>query len=261
MMRSLWTAATGMVAQQTNIDVISNNLANVNTTGFKKSRAEFEDLMYQTLAVAGTLNEGGNRLPTGFQVGMGVRPVSVHKFFSQGSFNNTGNSLDMAIEGQGFFRLTDPNGNDVYTRAGNFKLDNNGRIVNANGYPLQPEFTVPTDATTITITEKGRISASDSSGNELAGADITIFNFVNPAGLNAMGRNLYMETEGSGAPLQGTPGDTNFGTIAQGYLETSNVEMVDEMVGLIIGQRAYEVNSKAMTTSDTMLQTAINVKR
>lgn len=260
MMRSLWTAATGMVAQQTNIDVISNNLANVNTTAFKKSRAEFEDLMYQTLSVAGTLNESGNRLPTGFQVGMGVRPVSVHKFFSQGSFKNTGNTLDIAIEGQGFFRLNQ-DGNDVYTRAGNFKLDNNGRIVNANGYPLQPEFTVPDTAVTVTITEKGRISALDSNGQELAAADIPTYNFVNPAGLKAMGRNIYVETDGSGAATQGTPGDNNFGTLAQGYLEMSNVEMVDEMVGLIIGQRAYEVNSKAMTTSDALLQTAINVKR
>lgn len=260
MMRSLWTAATGMVAQQTNIDVISNNLANVNTTAFKKSRAEFEDLMYQTLSVAGTLNASGDRLPTGFQVGMGVRPVSVHKFFSQGSFKNTGNTLDIAIEGQGFFKLNQ-DGEDVYTRAGNFKLDNNGRIVNANGYALQPEFTVPNTATTVTITEKGRISALDSNGQELAAADIPIYNFVNPAGLKAMGRNVYVETDGSGAATQGTPGDDNFGTLAQGYLETSNVEMVDEMVGLIIGQRAYEVNSKAMTTSDSLLQTAINVKR
>ena len=189
-----------------------------------------------------------------------MRPVTVHKFFTQGSFSNTGNTLDVAIEGQGFFKL-DQNGNDVYTRAGNFKLDNNGRIVNANGYPLQPEFTVPTDTSTLTISEKGRISALDANGKEIAGADLTIYNFVNPAGLKATGRNLYVETDGSGAPTEGTPGDTNFGTLAQGYLETSNVEMVDEMVGLIIGQRAYEVNSKSMTTSDSLLQTAINVKR
>ncbi|PKN09786.1 MAG: flagellar basal-body rod protein FlgG [Deltaproteobacteria bacterium HGW-Deltaproteobacteria-8] len=260
MMRSLWTAATGMVAQQTHIDVLSNNLANVNTVGFKKSRAEFEDLMYQTMSIAGALNEGGNRLPTGFQVGMGVRPVTVHKFFSEGALQNTGNQLDISIEGQGFFRLNQ-NGNDVYTRAGNFKLDNNGRIVNANGYPLQPEFTIPSGTATVVITEKGHISAMDKAGTELAGADITIYNFVNPAGLNAQGRNLYTETDGSGAATAGTPGDTNFGTLAQGFLEGSNVEMVDEMVGLIIGQRAYEVNSKALTTSDTMLQTAINVKR
>ncbi len=260
MMRSLWTAATGMVAQQTNIDVISNNLANVNTTGFKKSRAEFEDLMYQTLRIAGVENEGGQRLPTGMQVGMGVRPVTVHKFFSQGDFQNTGNPLDMAIEGQGFF-LLDQNGEDVYTRAGAFKLDDQGRVVNANGYALQPEFVVPAETVNVVVTERGHISALDRNGQELAATDIPIYTFINPAGLNAIGRNLYTTTEASGDATQGTPGDTNFGTIAQGFLEMSNVEMVDEMVGLIVGQRAYEVNSKAITTADALLQTAINVKR
>lgn len=260
MMRSLWTAATGMVAQQTHIDVLSNNLANVNTTGFKKSRAEFEDLMYQTLRMAGTINEGGNRIPTGMQVGMGVRPVTVHKFFSEGNLQNTGNPLDIAIEGEGFF-LVDRNGEDVYTRAGSFKLDNDGRLVTAQGYPLQPEFTVPSDTVSVAVTEDGHIAALDSSGQELAGADIQTYNFINPAGMNAVGRNLYKETEASGPATAGTPGDTNFGTLAQGFLEGSNVEMVDEMVGLIIGQRAFEVNSKAITTSDAMLQTAINVKR
>ena len=260
MMRSLWTAATGMVAQQTHIDVLSNNLANVNTTGFKKSRAEFEDLMYQTLRIAGTLNEGGGRVPTGLQVGMGVRPVTVHKFFTQGNFQNTGNTLDVAIEGEGFF-LVDMNGQDVYTRAGSFKLDNDGRVVTPNGYALQPEFTVPAETVNLVITEDGHIAALDNSGAELAAADIDLYNFINPSGLNAVGRNLYVETEASGAPVQGTPGEDNFGILAQGFLEGSNVEMVDEMVGLIIGQRAFEVNSKAITTSDTMLQTAINVKR
>ena len=260
MMRSLWTAATGMVAQQTNIDVMSNNLANVNTTGFKKSRAEFEDLMYQTLRIAGSVNEGGNRIPTGLQVGMGVRPVTVHKFFTQGDFQNTGNPLDMAIEGDGFF-LLDQNGQDVYTRAGAFKLDNEGRVVTANGYTLQPEFVVPAETVNVVITERGHISALDANGQELAATDIPIYTFINPAGLNAVGRNLFMETEASGPATQGTPGDTNFGTLSQGYLEMSNVEMVDEMVGLIVGQRAYEVNSKAITTADALLQTAINIKR
>ncbi|SKA86532.1 flagellar basal-body rod protein FlgG [Paucidesulfovibrio gracilis DSM 16080] len=260
MMRSLWTAATGMVAQQTHIDVLSNNLANVNTTGFKKSRAEFEDLMYQTLRMAGTINEGGNRIPTGLQVGMGVRPVTVHKFFSEGNLQNTGNPLDIAIEGDGFF-LVDRNGEDVYTRAGSFKIDNDGRVVTAQGYALQPEFTVPSDTVSLAVTEDGHIAALDASGQELAAADIQIYNFINPAGLNAVGRNLYRESEASGPATAGTPGDTNFGTLAQGFLEGSNVEMVDEMVGLIIGQRAFEVNSKAITTSDAMLQTAINVKR
>ncbi|MEF2145068.1 MAG: flagellar basal-body rod protein FlgG [Desulfovibrionaceae bacterium] len=260
MMRSLWTAATGMVAQQTHIDVLSNNLANVNTTGFKKSRAEFEDLMYQTLRMAGTVNEAGNRIPTGMQIGMGVRPVTVHKFFSQGNFQNTGNPLDISIEGEGFF-LVDRNGQDVYTRAGSFKLDSEGRMVTAQGYPLQPEFTVPPDTVSVVVTEQGHIAALDKSGQELSAADIQLYNFINPAGLNSVGRNLYVATEASGAAVTGTPGDENFGTLAQGFLEGSNVEMVDEMVGLIIGQRAFEVNSKAITTSDAMLQTAINVKR
>ncbi len=260
MMRSLWTAATGMVAQQVHIDVLSNNLANVNTTGFKKSRAEFEDLMYQTIRLAGTMNETGNRIPTGMQVGMGVRPVTVHKFFSQGNFQNTGNPLDVAIEGDGFF-LVDRNGEDVYTRDGSFKLNNEGKLVTANGYTLQPEFTVPADTVNVVITETGHIAALDAAGTELSAADIQLYSFTNPAGLNAMGRNLYVATEASGPAVSGTPGTDHFGTMAQGFLEGSNVEMVDEMVGLIISQRAFEVNSKAITTSDAMLQTAINVKR
>ena len=260
MMRSLWTAATGMIAQQTHIDVLSNNLANVNTTGFKKSRAEFEDLMYQTMRIAGTVNEGGNRIPTGMQVGMGVRPVTVHKFFAQGDFQNTGNPLDVAIEGNGFF-LLDANGEDVYTRDGTFKLDDEGRVVNANGYVLQPEFLVPEDAVNLVISETGHIAALDAGGEELAATDIEIYDFINPAGLNAVGRNIFRETEASGPATAGTPGEDQYGSLAQGFLEGSNVEMVDEMVGLIIGQRAYEANSKAITTSDHMLQMAINVKR
>ncbi|XPV75221.1 MAG: flagellar basal-body rod protein FlgG [Desulfovibrio sp.] len=260
MIRSLWTAATGMVAQQKHIDVLSNNLANVNTTAFKKSRAEFEDLMYQTVRIAGTQNEAGNLTPTGMQIGMGVRPVTVHKFFKQGDLQNTQNSLDLAIEGSGFF-LVDANGQDAYTRSGSFKLDNDGRIVTAQGYPLQPEFTVPADTKNLVVTEDGHISAQDKSGNELAGADLQIYDFINPAGLSAQGRNIYFETPASGAAVAGTPGEDNFGSLAQGFLEGSNVEMVDEMVGLIVGQRAYEMNSKAITTSDSLLQTAINVKR
>ncbi|ACS79074.1 MULTISPECIES: flagellar basal-body rod protein FlgG [Maridesulfovibrio] len=260
MMRSLWTAATGMVAQQTHIDVLSNNLANVNTQGFKKSRVEFEDLMYQTMRIAGSETEGGNRLPTGMQIGMGVKEVSIHKFFSQGSFESTGNPLDIAIEGNGFF-LVDRNGEDAYTRSGAFKLDSDGRLVTSNGYPLQPEFTVPAEAVNVVVSEDGHIAALDKNGTELSSADITIYDFINEAGLNAVGKNLYVETEASGAAIQGTPGEDNFGTLAQGYLEGSNVELVDEMVGLIVGQRAYETNSKAITTSDSMLQTAINVKR
>ena len=260
MMRSLWTAATGMVAMQTHIDTLSNNLANVNTTGFKKSRAEFEDLMYQTLQIAGTQTQNGGRLPVGMQIGMGVRPVTVHKFFSQGDFKNTGNPLDMAIEGEGFFRVQ-MNGEDVYTRAGAFKLDNEGRVVTPGGHILQPEFTVPPETVSVVVTETGHISALDKDGTALAETDIELYRFQNPAGLTAIGRNFYRESEASGDAVAGTPGDENYGTIAQGYLEGSNVEMVDEMVGLIVGQRAYEINSKAITTSDGMLQTAINIKR
>ncbi|NDV17842.1 flagellar basal-body rod protein FlgG [Pseudodesulfovibrio sp. JC047] len=260
MMRSLWTSATGMVAMQTHIDTLSNNLANVNTTGFKKSRAEFEDLMYQTLQIAGSQNATGGRTPVGMQIGMGVRPVTVHKFFTQGDFKNTGNPLDMAIEGDGFFKVMQ-NDEEVYTRAGSFKLDDEGRVVTAGGWPLQPEFTVPPETVSVVVTENGNIAALDKDGTSLAEADIDIYRFQNPAGLIATGRNFYRESEASGAAVSGTPGDENFGTIAQGFLEGSNVEMVDEMVGLIVGQRAFEINSKAITTSDGMLQTAINIKR
>ncbi|NJB66985.1 flagellar basal-body rod protein FlgG [Desulfobaculum xiamenense] len=260
MMRSLWTAATGMVAQQLNIDVISNNLANVNTIGFKKSRAEFEDLMYQNLKIAGSPTEAGGRIPTGMQVGMGVKPTTVHKFFTQGDFQNTNNPLDMVIEGDGFFQV-DVNGESAYTRAGAFKLDNEGRVVTANGYVLQPEFTVPVETANIVVTENGHMAALDKNGEELAATDITLFNFINPAGMKSVGKNLYIPTEASGDANEGTPGEDNTGTIAQGFIEMSNVEIVDEMVAMIVGQRAYEINSKAVTTSDQMLQIANQLKR
>ncbi len=260
MMRSLWTAATGMVAQQLNIDVISNNLANVNTAGFKKSRAEFEDLMYQTMKIAGSATDGDNTIPVGIQVGMGVRPTAVHKFFTQGDFQNTGNALDIAIEGEGFFQV-EVGDQLMYTRAGAFKLDQDGTIVTANGYVLQPEFAVPAETKSLSISETGRISALDTNGEEIAGADLPLFTFINPAGLDARGRNLYVPTEASGDAVEGVPGTDNVGTIAQGFLEMSNVEVVDEMVTMIVGQRAYEMNSKAIQTSDSMLQVAVNLKR
>ena len=188
MMRSLYTGATGMVAQQLNIDVISNNLANVNTTGFKKSRAEFEDLMYQTMKIAGSITEGDNRLPVGIQVGMGVRPTAVHKFFTQGDFQNTGNALDVAVEGDGFFQV-DVNGELMYTRAGSFKLNQDGTVVTANGYILQPEFAVPAETKNISISSTGHIAALDSEGQEIAGAEIPLYTFINPAGLDARGQD------------------------------------------------------------------------
>jgi flagellar basal-body rod protein FlgG len=260
MMRSLWSATTGMIAMQTQIDTMSNNLANVNTVGFKKSRAEFEDLMYQTLRVAGTETVGGERLPSGLQIGLGVKPTTVHKFFSQGDLQNTGNQLDIAIQGEGFFKI-DVNGNDRYTRAGSFQPNQDGTIVTANGYPLQPEFAVPTGTKNITVTEDGHLAALDENGAELGSVDIPLYTFINPAGLSAEGRNLYSTTEASGDAEEVTPGDQNAGLLTQGYLEMSNVQLVDEMVGLIVGQRAYEANSKGITTADGMLQTAINVKR
>ncbi len=260
MMRSLYTGATGMTAQQLNIDVISNNLANVNTAGFKKSRAEFEDLMYQTMRIAGSVTEGDNRVPVGIQVGMGVRPLAVHKFFTQGDFQNTGNPLDVAIEGDGFFQVQ-VGDQLLYTRAGAFKLNADGTVVTANGYVLQPEFAVPADTKSISISETGHMAALDANNQELAAVEIPLYTFVNPAGLDARGRNLYAPTEASGNSVEGVPGELNVGTLAQGFLEMSNVEVVDEMVNMIVGQRAYEMNSKSIQTSDAMLQTAVNLKR
>ncbi len=260
MMRSLWTAASGMVAQQLNIDVISNNLSNVNTASFKKSRAEFEDLMYQNMRIAGSTQQNDQAVPVGMQVGMGVRSVAVHKFFSQGDFQNTGNPLDIAIEGDGFFQVA-VGDQQMYTRAGAFKLNSEGTIVTANGYTLQPEFTVPAETRSIAVSENGYVACIDSNGEEIASTDIPLYTFINPAGLDARGRNLYMPTDASGDATEGVPGEENVGTLTQGFLEMSNVEIVDEMVNMITGQRAYEMNSKSIQTSDTMLQTAIQLKR
>ncbi len=260
MMRSLWTGASGMVAQQLNIDVISNNLSNVNTASFKKSRAEFEDLMYQNMRIAGSTTEGDNNVPVGMQVGMGVRPLSVHKFFTQGDFQNTGNPLDIAIEGDGFFQVA-VGDQLMYTRSGSFKLNDEGTIVTANGYVLQPEFQVPTETAAVAISENGVVTCLDASGEEIASTDIPLYTFINAAGLDAKGRNLYGETQASGAAIEGVPGEENVGTLAQSFLEMSNVDVVEEMVNMIVGQRAYEMNSKAIQTSDTMLQTAVQLKR
>ncbi|MBF0480355.1 MAG: flagellar basal-body rod protein FlgG [Desulfovibrionaceae bacterium] len=260
MMRSLYTATTGMVAMQMQIDVMSNNLANVSTVGFKKSRAEFEDLMYQTQNVAGAQTVQGNLIPTGLQVGLGVRPTTVHKYFAQGDFQNTGNPLDLAIEGDGFFKV-DYNGTDAYTRAGSFELNQNGQVVTSDGYVLQPAFTVPQNTSSIVVTENGTLTALAKDGTTLGTSTMSLYTFTNPAGLTAKGRNLYQVSEASGAAQENTPGQNDAGTIAQGYLEMSNVQLVDEMVGLITAQRAYEANSKVITTADAMLSTAMGVKR
>jgi len=260
MLRALKTAALGMTAQQLNVDVIANNLANVNTTGFKKSRTDFQDLMYQTLSEAGSVTSTGNQIPTGIQIGMGTMPVGVQKIFTQGDFKETGNQLDMAIEGKGFFKVIS-NEEERYTRSGDFKLDTNGNIVTPNGDPLQPGMTIPTDAVSIKIDKTGTVTAFDTAGAGTSVGVIELYNFPNPAGLFSLGHNLYRPTDASGEAISGTAGSEGMGTIAQGFLENSNVDVVEEMVAMIIAQRAYEINSKAVQTADSMMQLANNIKR
>jgi flagellar basal-body rod protein FlgG len=262
MLRSLWTAASGMEAQALNIDVLSHNLANVNTTGFKKGRADFQDLMYETLRMAGSPSTTSTQVPTGIQVGLGTRTAAIQKIFLQGDYKATKNELDMAIEGDGFFQITKPDGEIAYSRDGSFKLDSDGRIVTSDGFLLEPEISVPPDAMTISIGIDGTVSvlqAGQSEPNEIG--TIELGNFINPAGLNSIGRNLYLPTAASGDVVTGTAGEDGFGTIAQGFLEMSNVSVVEEMVKLISAQRAYEINSKAIQASDEMLQLANNIKR
>lgn len=262
MMRSLWTAASGMIAQQGNIDVISNNLANTNTTGFKKSRTDFQDLMYQKMQQPGASSGADTQVPTGIQIGLGVRQVATQKIYTEGSFQATGNSLDMAIEGEGFYQITMEDGTISYTRDGSFKRDSQGRIVTSEGYPLEPAITIPETATSVSISSGGLVTATipgQTTPQELG--QIQIARFVNPSGLDSMGRNLLKETAASGAPVVTNPGTDGAGTIVQNYLEMSNVQVVEEMVNMIVAQRAYEINSKAITTSDTMLETAVNLKR
>lgn len=262
MLRTLWTAATGMQAQNLNIDVISNNLANVNTVGFKRSRADFQDLLYETLRPAGVASAAGNEVPTGIQIGHGVRPVATQKIFLQGDFQHTKNQLDMAIEGAGFFQVLQPNGETAYTRAGAFKVDGEGRAVTSDGYLMTPEITIPADATAISVGADGTVSVLQAGAAEATEiGSVELVNFINPAGLRGIGRNLMLETTASGAPIAGTPGEDGLGTIAQGFVEMSNVNVVDEMVGMITAQRAYELNSKAIQAADDMLQTAATIKR
>lgn len=256
MIKSLTTAATGMQAQQTNMDVISNNLANVSTAGFKRSRAEFEDLMYQTLKEPGAVSGMNAISPTGVQTGLGVRTAAIQKDFEIGAGKITKNALDLQIEGPGFFPVQLPDGQIGYTRDGQFKKDPAGRIVDKNGNPLQPEVVIPPNAQGVDIAANGQVSVTV--GNSLVPqpvGQIQIVNFVNPAGLKAMGKNLFMPSGSSGLPIQGQPGINGLGELAQGQVETSNVNIVEEMVNMITAQRAYETNSKAMQASDQMLQT------
>lgn len=262
MMRSLWTAASGMTAQQLQVDVIANNLANVSTSGFKKSKCNFQDLLYQTMRYPGAAFSDNNQIPTAFQIGLGTRPVSVQKLFTQGDFKMTGNELDISIEGPGFFQLIMPGGETAYTRDGAFKINSEGTVVNSDGYPIEPEVTIPEDTTGISIGADGTVSVMQAGQTGFSEVGrIVLVRFINPAGLLAAGRNAFLETDASGSPIEGTPGEDGLGTLTQGALEMSNVNMVQEMVDMIVAQRAYEINSKAIQTSDDMLQTITNLKR
>lgn len=255
MMKALNTAATGMLAQQTSIDVTANNLANVNTTGFNRSRAEFQDLMYQTMRAPGGTNGDGTQLPSGLQIGHGVRTVATAQIHVQGSLQQTGNSLDLAIEGQGFFQITRPGGDIAYSRAGNFKADADGRLVTVDGYAVEPAITIPVTATSVTVSPDGTVSVTlpNQTATQQVG-QLTLVGFANVGGLVALGRSMYQQTDASGQPLEAQPGREGLGTIAQGFLEGSNVEVVNEMIDLISSQRAYDINQRVITAADEMLR-------
>jgi flagellar basal-body rod protein FlgG len=255
MIRSLWISKTGLDAQQTQMDVIANNLANVSTTGFKRSRAVFEDLLYQTIRQPGAQSSQQTQLPSGLQLGTGVRPVATERIFTQGNLQQTSNDKDVAISGQGFFQVLLPDGTTAYTRDGSFQIDSQGQLVTASGFPVQPAINIPNNAQSLTIGRDGTISITQagSAATTQIGA-LQLATFINPAGLQGKGENLYVETAASGAANTNTPGTNGSGLLSQGYIETSNVSVVEELVNMIQTQRAYEINSKAITTSDQMLQ-------
>lgn len=260
MQRALFTAATGMMAQQLNIDVISNNLANINTTGYKKSRADFEDLLYQVSKAPGTEAAAGVETPNGIQVGLGVRPAAIQKQFTQGIFKLTENPLDLVIEGKGFFQVTSPAGDIHYTRDGSFRMDSSGQVVTADGYLMEPAITIPSDTTEISVGIDGTVSVlQGGSTTPTTVGQIQLAQFPNEGGLLATGKNQFRETTASGSPTVGTAGENGLGTINSGYLEGSNVSTVDEMVNMIIAQRAFEANSKAISASNQMLQMVNNL--
>ncbi|MGL2483684.1 flagellar basal-body rod protein FlgG [Helicobacter pylori] len=262
MLRSLYSATSGMLAQQTHIDTTSNNIANVNTTGFKKSRADFNDLFYQAMQYAGTNTSNTTLSPDGMEVGLGVRPSAITKMFSQGSPKETENNLDVAITGKGFFQVQLPDGTTAYTRSGNFKLDEQGNLVTSEGYLLIPQITLPEDTTQVNIGVDGTVSVTQglqTTSNVIG--QIILANFVNPAGLHSMGDNLFSITNASGDAIVGNPDSQGLGKLRQGFLELSNVRLVEEMTDLITAQRAYEANSKSIQTADAMLQTVNSLKR
>jgi flagellar basal-body rod protein FlgG len=258
---SLYSAATGMEAQQLNLNTIANNLANVNTPGFKRSKIEFQDLLYQKPARAsGSDSGGGNLVPTGIEVGNGSRVASTSKVFTQGQLNSTGEKLDVAIQGDGFYEIQRADGTTAYTRDGSFKLNAQGQVVTTDGLPVLSSFQpIPTGASAISISENGQVTVQSASGTQSFA--LTLARFANPAGLRSLGGNLYEETPASGTPEVGKPAEQGFGSTIQGYTETSNVNIVEEMVNLIVAQRAYEINSKSIQTSDEMLQNIANMKR
>lgn len=255
MIRSLWVAKTGLEAQQTNLDVISNNLANVNTVGFKRSRPVFEDLMYQTLRQPGAQVGDANQLPTGLQLGTGVRTAATERIHSQGALNNTGNSLDVAVNGRGYFEVEMPDGTLAYTRNGQLQLDQNGQLVTAGGFPLQPPINIPENALQIEVSRDGTVSVTQpgAPGESVEVGQLQLATFVNTGGLQSMGENLYVETDSSGPANLLQPGMDGAGLILQDYTEISNVNVAEELVNMITAQRAYEMNSKVVQTSDQML--------
>ena len=262
MSRALYTAATGMIAQQMNVDNIANNLANVNTTGYKKSKLEFQDLLYQQLRLAGATQAEGAQVPVELQIGYGTRPVATQRIFSQGTLTPTNNPLDISIDGDGFLQVTLPDGTVSYTRDGALKLSSEGTIVTSDGYALEPQITIPQDATAINIASNGEFGVLLPGSAAVQGVgQLELARFINPAGLKSIGRNLFLQTQASGMPVSGQPDDGGFGKLSQGFLELSNVEVVDEMVSMIVAQRAYEINARAIQTSEEMLSNANNLKR
>ncbi len=261
-MKALSTASTGMLAQQLNIDVIANNIANMNTTGFKRSRAEFQDLLYQNIERAGaTSSDAGTVVPSGIQVGVGVRAAGVYRITDQGSLQNTGNTYDMAINGRGFFRVQLPDGTDGYTRAGSFQIDQNGALVTPSGYPVQPAVNIPADAIDVTINQQGVIEAKlDGQVAQQNIGTLDIATFPNEVGLESVGNNMYLESQASGAANLSTPGQPGFGVVYQGFLENSNVNAIAEITSMISAQRGYELNSKVIQTADEMLSAANNMR-
>lgn len=260
-MRALFTAATGMSAQQTRLDTISNNLANVATSGFKRSRAEFQDLFYETLRAPGASASTGATLPTGVQIGSGVRLASVAKQFSQGDAQRTDNELDLMIQGDGFFQIDKPTGETLYTRDGSFELDRDGNVVTSEGFQLNPNIQIPADGTNVTITRDGTVSYTDAANQPVQAGQIELARFANPAGLVAQGSNFFIPSDASGDATTGIPDQDGMGSLAQGFLESSNVNVAEELVHMILAQRAFELNSRVIQAGDQMLQTVGSLYR